>query len=758
MSHLRRWTDFQPEPRLPVRGFRNTQPTKDGGWQVEMAQLRDPLPPIPSLRRGTAWTTILGLAACIAAALVLGHPGLIGVMPLGVIDWILSSEPAVGQGHPTLPDIDNRPLKQVVTDSGYNPDAVFSGFLGPVFNAKARAFAAQGDGIANDTAALQQTITAAGANGIRSWVILPYSANPYLTGALTGLSGVTILGLGGRPTLKAIGGSNATVLTGTALSDFHVINIEIDGNKANQSGSGLADTPANTVGPRGVFLDTCTRSSVERSSVHDCRFHGVLFYLGADNWAEHVEASANGSLANTCFGNGFYVYGSARFRGAHIRGYNNDANSGVSLSGAAAVDAALSDIIATGNNASNITINSPRCRLRSFYAQGGVGNSGQGLNVGHDTDSDLYADGFIGSDGTCEGNAACGVTMQGIVGGRLTNIVSKNNALHNLLITGARAGRLRFAICDFDTTTTTAAAPSGVGVHISASGAGSTLGDIQFHGCDAHGAQRNGVRASGVSRVRWIGGSIYDNGNNVAGPGILSEDNGALPSNDVVSVGTNFYDTRAGAARTQTVPMQTTGTGDRCRCFMFDARNHLTNDNPQMGAANDFFFGATGAQFLSFGATGGAGTLSRSGTITAGFGTFASDISATGGYRQTIDGWFQETVVAAQAGVPLTRLAGTTEVPTRWIAPRAGSVTSVSVKSNAARTAGTLIIRVYKNGAQLGAIQAVLDGTNTTFNALTQAKDTSTFVAGDELELTITTDAAWLPITAHIRASLEVET
>lgn len=134
------------------------------------------------------------------------------------------------------------------------------------------------------------------------------------------------------------------------------------------------------------------------------------------------------------------------------------------------------------------------------------------------------------------------------------------------------------------------------------------------------------------------------------------------------------------------------------------------------------------------------------------------DVDATGGYRQTIDGWFQENVAASQTDVALTRLATTTEVPTRWIAVRSGSVTGVNVKANAPRSAGTLTIKVFKNGAQLGTLTAVLDGTNTTFKATTQAKDVDTFVAGDELELTITTDAGWLPTTADIRAALEIET
>jgi hypothetical protein len=137
---------------------------------------------------------------------------------------------------------------------------------------------------------------------------------------------------------------------------------------------------------------------------------------------------------------------------------------------------------------------------------------------------------------------------------------------------------------------------------------------------------------------------------------------------------------------------------------------------------------------------------------------FLADLVAPGGFRQSLDGWYQENVAANQVNVELTRAAG------RFRAARAGSVTAVVVTATEARTVGTLTIKVYKNtglagaaGAQLGTITAVLDGTNTSRKATTQAKDTDAFAAGDELYLTVTTDAGWLPVTADVRAALEIE-
>lgn len=127
----------------------------------------------------------------------------------------------------------------------------------------------------------------------------------------------------------------------------------------------------------------------------------------------------------------------------------------------------------------------------------------------------------------------------------------------------------------------------------------------------------------------------------------------------------------------------------------------------------------------------------------------------SGGYRSTLDGWWADNVPGTAGPTQMTRFGAGAAFPNVWIAPRAGSVTGVVVKSNAARTAGTLTVEVYKNGAGTG-LTAVLDGTNTTVKATTQAMDLDAFVAGDELDVRVTT-AGWTPTTADIRAAIEIE-
>jgi hypothetical protein len=45
------------------------------------------------------------------------------------IDWALYTERAVGRGSPNFADVVNRPLREVITISGADPDASFVGWL-----------------------------------------------------------------------------------------------------------------------------------------------------------------------------------------------------------------------------------------------------------------------------------------------------------------------------------------------------------------------------------------------------------------------------------------------------------------------------------------------------------------------------------------------------------------------------------------------------------------------------------------------------
>ena len=126
------------------------------------------------------------------------------------------------------------------------------------------------------------------------------------------------------------------------------------------------------------------------------------------------------------------------------------------------------------------------------------------------------------------------------------------------------------------------------------------------------------------------------------------------------------------------------------------------------------------------------------------------------GYRQTINDFFDEELGASQSATAIERFSFGSGVTT-FIPARAGSVTGVAILSHTACTDGTATLEVYIGGAATE-LQAVLDTTNTTFKSTTQATGLDTFAAGDTIDLRLSSDADWLPITANIRGTLEIET
>lgn len=123
-----------------------------------------------------------------------------------------------------------------------------------------------------------------------------------------------------------------------------------------------------------------------------------------------------------------------------------------------------------------------------------------------------------------------------------------------------------------------------------------------------------------------------------------------------------------------------------------------------------------------------------------------------------VDGWFDNNVAANLAALKLVRNSNAAAAVDFYVAPRDGWVWTIWVLSTAARTAGTLTVNVFKNGAQLGTIGATLDGVNTTYKAIqTPTSENMPFLAGDKLDLRVTTTAAWAPTSADIIAGIEVE-
>lgn len=74
------------------------------------------------------------------------------------LPWALFTERAVGKGHPTLSDTVNRALRQLLTESGYDPDATtFPGLYGAGATSPF-VYGGIGNGIADDSAAINAAL------------------------------------------------------------------------------------------------------------------------------------------------------------------------------------------------------------------------------------------------------------------------------------------------------------------------------------------------------------------------------------------------------------------------------------------------------------------------------------------------------------------------------------------------------------------------------------------------------------------------
>ena len=105
----------------------------------------------------------------------------------------------------------------------------------------------------------------------------------------------------------------------------------------------------------------------------------------------------------------------------------------------------------------------------------------------------------------------------------------------------------------------------------------------------------------------------------------------------------------------------------------------------------------------------------------------------------------QINAAASQTDVGLT----VAEVSDGYLMPFAGEVVAVTVRSNAARTAGTLTADALVNGTAAG-LTAVLNATTTNNVKSTQPRGKDEFAAGAYIGAKVTTDSSWTPVTADI--------
>jgi hypothetical protein len=153
--------------------------------------------------------------------------------------------------------------------------------------------------------------------------------------------------------------------------------------------------------------------------------------------------------------------------------------------------------------------------------------------------------------------------------------------------------------------------------------------------------------------------------------------------------------------------------------------------------------GNPGAGTLAFQFSDGGGVLLQ--VDGDGDAVVTKDIEAAGGYQKTIGIW-THALIANQTDVALTLVS---TVNNDWTVFRAGSITGIATRLDAAVSAGTLTINVRVNGV------IVFTSTVTaTTTVTTQAKDVDAIVASDLITVSYTSSAGF---TGPVLASVEVE-
>jgi hypothetical protein len=124
-----------------------------------------------------------------------------------------------------------------------------------------------------------------------------------------------------------------------------------------------------------------------------------------------------------------------------------------------------------------------------------------------------------------------------------------------------------------------------------------------------------------------------------------------------------------------------------------------------------------------------------------------------------VDGWFADNIPANAGATTMNRAGWVAEgvgySTSKWLAPRDGIVAGIFIGISEVLTAGSITIKLFRNGADSG-IFVTYPVVTPLFRASYSSKGLSKFTAGDYLELKYTSTVGLTPTTADIMAGLEL--
>ncbi|MFF9215636.1 glycosyl hydrolase family 28-related protein [Streptomyces viridosporus] len=217
-----------------------------------------------------------------------------------------------------------------------------------------REFGAQGDGVTDDTAAVQAAISAASTAG-GGTLYLP--AGRYLLGgSLTWASGVSAIGAGARVSILQSTNQNNDCIIGTDLSDVTLQGLQLSGpgrgfgsgirftrfSAPSITGIALRDLLIQSFGGDGVYGHQLAGSVLHRVRVRTCGGTGFHLQAPTDTVLGGASTSLVGCTAEGCVTGGFWLDGMAYTSLASCAvqqspvGYRLDSCTAVALTGCGA--------------------------------------------------------------------------------------------------------------------------------------------------------------------------------------------------------------------------------------------------------------------------------------------------------------------------------------------------------------------------------------------------------------------------------------
>jgi len=120
-----------------------------------------------------------------------------------------------------------------------------------------------------------------------------------------------------------------------------------------------------------------------------------------------------------------------------------------------------------------------------------------------------------------------------------------------------------------------------------------------------------------------------------------------------------------------------------------------------------------------------------------------------------LTGFGEDNLAASLTNSQLFRNVQGIEAQIPVVVTRAGAIVGLAVAASEVRTAGTATFEVFLNGVATG-LTAVLDATDTQYAFATQADTADPFVAGDRIDIRVTTDGTWAPTTVDVDCSVVI--